>query len=168
MSPDVPTLHMLCGKIASGKSTLSAQLGRSERTVVIAEDDWLNALYADEMSSVADFVRCMSKLRRITEPHVVSLLNSGLSVVLDFQANTVESRNWMRGILDQTNAGHQLHVLDVPDDVCLARLHARNTQADHPFAVSDDQFRQVTKHFVAPSAEEGFNIVMHRAVAISE
>jgi len=105
----------------------------------------------------------MSKLRNIVGPHVVSLLNADVSVVLDFQANTIESRNWMRGILDQTNAAHKLHVLEVPDEICIARLQARNANGEHPFSVTMDQFHQVSKHFVAPSLDEGFNIVMHVA-----
>lgn len=161
MSPTSPTLHLLCGKIASGKTTLTAELGSLGGTIAIAEDDWLNALYSDEMFSISDYVRCASRLRRVMEPHIASLLNAGVSVVLDFPANTIETRNWMRGILDQTNASHKLHVLDVPDEVCLARLHARRAQGDHPFAATDEQFRQISKHFVAPSPDEGFNVVMH-------
>lgn len=163
MSSMTPTLHLMCGKIASGKSTLTAQIGRLDGVIVIAEDDWLNALFSEEMSSMADYVRYMSKLRKIMGPHVVSLLNAGVSVVLDFQANTVESRNWMRSLLDQTNAAHKLHVLDVSDEVCMARLHARNAQGDHPFAATEEQFKQISKHFVSPSADEGFNIVLHNA-----
>lgn len=163
MSSKLPTLHLLCGKIASGKSSLAARLGGADGTVVIAEDDWLNALYSDKMNSISDYVRCMSKLRTVIGPHVAALLNAGVSVVLDFQANTVDARKWMRGILDQTQADHQLHVLDVPDDVCLARLHARNAAGDHPFAATEEQFRQITKHFVAPTPKEGFNIVVHKA-----
>jgi predicted kinase len=162
MTPNTPTLHMMCGKIAAGKSTLTAELGQLDRTIVIVEDDWLQNLYSDEMSTLADYVRCMAKLRDIIGPHVVALLNAGVSVVLDFQANTIASRSWMRGILDQTNADHTLHVLDVPDAVCIARLHARNAKGEHPFAATESQFLQVTKHFVAPSAEEGFNIVVHK------
>jgi predicted kinase len=78
MSPTLPTLHLVCGKIASGKSTLTAQLGSVNRIVVIAEDDWLNVLYSGEMSSISDYGRCMSKLREIIGPHVASLLNAGV------------------------------------------------------------------------------------------
>jgi len=165
MSSTTPTLHLLCGKIASGKSTLTAQLSRTGGAVVIAEDYWLNGLYSEEMSSISDYMRCMSKFRGVIGPHVVSLLNEGISVVLDFQANTIASRDWMRSILEQTKAAHKLHVLDVPDEVCIARLHARNAQGNHPFAASEEQFRQISKHFVAPSPEEGFNIVLHHVDA---
>jgi len=144
MSQLSPTRHMLCGKIASGKSTLSAQLGSLEGTIVIAEDEWLNALFSEEMSSISDYVRCASKLRRIMGPHVASLLNSGVSVVLDFQANTIEARGWMRDILEQTNAAHELLLLDVSDEVCIARMHARNASGNHPFAATEEQFRQIS------------------------
>lgn len=163
MSTTPPTLHLVCGKVASGKSTLTAKLGKMPGTVVIAEDDWLAALFSDQMSTVSDYVRCAGKLQAIMEMHIASLLNAGVSVVLDFQANTIARRTWMRDIIEATNATHKLHYLDVPDEVCKARLRARNASGDHPFAVTDEQFSQLSRHFVAPSPEEGFDIVVYRA-----
>lgn len=161
MTHPSPTLHMMCGKVASGKSTLAARLARAPGTVLIAEDEWLHALFADALRSPSDYVDYSSRLRRVIAPHVVKLLDAGLSVVLDFPANTVAQRDWLRGILDQTDAAHQLHVLDVSDAMCLARLQARNQRGDHPFAVSEAQFRQFTRHFVEPTPEEGFHEVRH-------
>ena len=158
-----PTLHLICGKAASGKSTLAAKLGQAAGTVVIAEDDWLTALFGSEMSSISDYVRCAAKLREAIGPHIVSLLKAGLAVVLDFPANTVATRAWMRGIAESANAAHQLHYLDVPNEICKARLRARNASGAHPFSVTDDQFEQLAKHFVVPSEQEGFDIVRHRA-----
>ncbi|WP_424985548.1 AAA family ATPase [Microbulbifer sp. S227A] len=162
MSTAQPILHMLCGKAASGKSTLCAKLGRAGPAVILSEDEWLHALYSTQMTTLADYVRCSAALRTVMAPHVTALLTAGVTVVLDFQANTVESRKWLRGLLDQTRAGHKLHYLDVPDDICLARLKARNAQGRHPFAMSEAQFRQLSRHFVAPAADEGFDIVHHR------
>lgn len=160
--PSAPsTLHLFCGKIAAGKSTLAARLSQDDGTVLISEDDWLAALFAEEMSTAKDYVRCASKLRKIMGPHVASLLNAGVSVVLDFQANTVESRMWVRGILNQTSADHQFHVLAPPDELCLTRLRARNAGGDHPFSVSEAQFHQINAYFVPPTPDEGFNLVLH-------
>ncbi len=161
MTLSPPTLHMLCGKIASGKSTLAARLAQQPGTVLMAEDDWLHALFADDMSSAADYMHYSARLRQIIGPHVAALLNSGLSVVLDFQANTVESRAWMRGILQATQATHQLHVLAASDAACLARLRQRNAGGEHAFAVTETQFREVTRHYVAPTPEEGFTLIIH-------
>ncbi len=161
MSDKAPILHLLCGKIAAGKSTLAARLSSLPGTVLIAEDDWLNALFADEVQSLSDYARCSSKLKQIMGPHVAALLNAGVSVVLDFPANTVAQRSWMRGILETTTASHKLHLLVVSDEVCLERLRDRNRQGDHPFAVTDAQFRQFSSHFTAPSQDEGFYVVRH-------
>ncbi|TYP81797.1 putative kinase [Maritimibacter alkaliphilus HTCC2654] len=161
MTRSTPMLHLMCGKAASGKSTLAARLGKAPNTVVIAEDAWLFALFGDEMTTLVDYVRCAAKLRAAMAPHVVALLRSGTSVVLDFPANTVETRRWMREMIDASGAGHQMHLLDVPDDVARARLRARNAGGDHPFAVTEDQFDRLAKHFVPPSEDEGFEVVRH-------
>ncbi|SFQ98216.1 AAA family ATPase [Poseidonocella sedimentorum] len=161
MLSDSPTLHMLCGKIASGKSTMAAQLGAAPGTVLVAEDVWLEALFAEELHSLKDYLRCSSKLQTVMGPHVVALLNAGVSVVLDFPANTAAQRAWMREIIAGTGAAHVLHVFDVPDEVCLARLRARNAAGDHPFAVTEAQFHQFSSHFAPPTAEEGFDLVVH-------
>jgi len=161
MSLISPVLHLVCGKIASGKSTLAAKLGSMDKTIVIAEDYWLAALYSDEMSSISDYVRYAARLQNAIGPHIASLLNVGMSVVLDFQANTIARRTWMQGIIQETNVAHKLHYLDVTDEICKARLRARNANGDHPFAATDEQFLQISKHFVAPTLEEGFDIVLH-------
>ena len=161
MSQATPTLHLVCGKAASGKSTLTAQLAQTEKTVVIAEDAWLAALFGDEITSIRDYVRYASRLRGALHPHIVALLRTGLSVVLDFPANTVETREWMRDLLEASQVANKLHVLEVPDAVCKARLRARNARGDHPFSVTDEQFEQLASHFVAPTGAEGFDIVRH-------
>lgn len=161
MAPEPPTLHIMCGKIAAGKSTLAANLARAGNTVLIAEDVWLNALFSDQMSTGADYVRCSAKLRAVMGPHVASLLRAGVSVVLDFPANTVDTRTWMRGILQATGATHQLHVLSTPDDLCLARLRQRNADGAHPFSVTEEQFRRFSEYYVPPTPDEGFTLVWH-------
>lgn len=161
MEQTAPTLHLLCGKIAAGKSTLAAQLAGAARTVLVSEDAWLGHLFADRMKTGADFMHYSARLRQAMGPHIEGLLDAGLSVVLDFQANTVDSRKWMRGIIDASGAAHQLHVLVPPDEVCLARLRERNASGAHPFSITEEQFHRFSSHFAPPTADEGFNLVVH-------
>lgn len=155
------TLHILVGKVASGKSTLAAKLALEPATVVISEDIWLSDLFGPDMSSIADYVRYSARLRAVMTPHVTGLLRVGVSVVLDFGANTLESRAWLHDILKDSGCPHILHYLDVPTETCLARLRARNVTGAHPFSVSDEQFEHITRHFVAPSPDENFNITTY-------
>ena len=154
------TLHMICGKIAAGKSTLAAQL-EGEGAVRLSEDSLLATLYPEEIRSPRDYVQYAARLRTAIGPHVVGLLQAGVSVVLDFPANTITNRDWMRALFTEAGADHQLHLLNVPDAVCLARLHARNAAGDHPFTATEEQFRLFSAHFVAPTAAEGFTVVTH-------
>lgn len=154
-------LHMLCGKIASGKSTLARRLAEQPGTVRINEDDWLSRLYPNEILAVADYVRCAARLRAAMAPHIEALLRSGVSVVLDFPANTPDTRSWARSIFEQAGAAHRLHLLDISDGLCKTRLRARNASGDHPYETSDAQFDLITSHFVAPTQQEGFVVMRH-------
>ncbi|WP_353309920.1 ATP-binding protein [Shimia sp. NS0008-38b] len=154
-------LIVVCGKAASGKSTIAKALCQSENAVMLSEDEWLSALYGAEMSTLADYVRCAGKLRNVVAPHVIDLLKVGTPVVLDFQANTLESRDWMRGIAELSGAACELHYLDVSDDECKARLRVRNASGTHPFTLTEAQFDRLSAHFVAPDPSEGFEIVRH-------
>lgn len=161
MHDETPTLHILCGKIASGKSTLAARLSAKPDTVLITEDAWLDALFSEELQTREDYVRCSRRIKAAMKPHISALLRAGVSVVLDFPANTPGQRRWFREIIETTGAAHTLHILDVSEEVCMARLRARNVAGDHPFVVTDDLFHEVTSYFTAPSADEGFTIIRH-------
>lgn len=158
----MPTLYLLCGKIAAGKSTLARQLSARPATLLVSEDHWTSTLYADDLKTIEDYVRLSARLRAAMTPHVVDILHRGLSVVLDFPANTVRQRSWMRSLIDAAGVPHELHYLDLPDELCKRRLRQRNAGGGHQFQVSDAEYEQFTAHFVPPGAEEGFNVVVHK------
>ena len=155
------TLHMLCGKIASGKSTLAARLGDAPHTGLVSEDRFLARLYPGEIRTIADYARSAARLREAKGPHLADLLRGGVSVVLDFQANTPSARAWMRQLFEAADALHQLHYLRVPDAICKQRLAERNASGAHDYQVSEADFDLFTSYFVAPTATEGLNIVLH-------
>ena len=87
-------------------------------------------------------------------PHVIDILRQGLSVVLDFPANTVGYRNWMRSLIMQAG-------VDVPDTICKQRLWQRNAEGEHPYQVSEATYDPFTSYFVPPAPDEGFNVIVH-------
>ena len=158
-TPVTPTLHLVCGKIASGKSTLTARLACAPQTVRISEDSLLAQLYPGQIASLADYVACTARLRAAIAPLALQLLQAGVSVVLDFPANTPASRAWMRELFQQAGTPHVLHYLDVTDEACKARLRQRNESGLHPFSTSEADFDAITRHFVPPATAEGFHVV---------
>jgi predicted kinase len=121
------TLYLICGKIASGKTTLARQLAAEHGAAIICEDEWLVRLEAN-IESFDDFVIQARRLRAAMTPHVVQLLRLGTSVVLDCPANTPNDRAWMRSLFEAAHADHELHVIDAPDDLCKTRLRSRNSR----------------------------------------
>jgi predicted kinase len=160
--PAKPTLHLICGKAAAGKSTLAAHLADAPATILISEDAWTSRLFKQEMQTIADYARYSRRLRHAMGPHVTALLKAGLSVVLDFPANTPAHRQWMRGVFEAAGAAHRLHFLDVTDDICKQRLRRRNAAGTHEFTVSDAEFDEITSYFVAPTVAEGFETTVYR------
>jgi predicted kinase len=158
-----PTLHMLCGKAAAGKSALARRLAAMPATLLISEDAWLARLYEGEQKTVADYIRHARRLRAPMTGLIEDVLRAGLSVVLDFPANTVTTRRWMRSLFETAGAAHSLHYLDVPDAVCKTRLHQRNAAGTHEFTVSDEVFDEITLVFVPPGEDEGFDVTVYRA-----
>jgi predicted kinase len=154
-------LHLIAGKIAAGKSTLAARLAAETGGLVLAEDHWLPALYPAQITSLEDYLRESARFRAAIAPLIVELLERGMTVILDFPANTIASRTWMRGLADAAGITATVHFLDLPDDLCRARLHARNAAGTHPYQANDAEFDQFTAHFAAPAEDEGFLIVRH-------
>jgi predicted kinase len=155
------TLYLLCGKIAAGKSTLARRLAARPATLLITMDHWMSVLFPTENRTIEDFTRLSARLRAAMAPHIVDILRQDLSVVLDFPANTVSWRGWMRSVICEADVAHELHVLDVPDRLCKERLRQRNEGGEHPYQVSEATFDLFTSYFVLPSPDEGFNIVVH-------
>lgn len=156
-------LHMVCGKIASGKSSITARLATAPRTVLLSEDAWMACLYPDEIRTLADYVSRTARIRTLLTGHIQSLLAADMSVVLDFPFNTVASRTWGASLFQAVGCAHRLHYLDVSDEICKSRLKARNLSGEHPFQTSEAQFDQITRYFVPPAKTEGFNLVIYDA-----
>ena len=70
-----PVLHLLCGKIASGKSTLARSLKAEHSAVLLSEDHWLSRLYPAQIKSVADYILHAHRIRDVLGPLVIDMLS---------------------------------------------------------------------------------------------
>jgi chloramphenicol 3-O-phosphotransferase len=67
------TLYLLCGKIASGKSTLARQLAVAPATLLISMDHWMSTLFPIENQTIEDFTRLSARLRAAMGPRVADM-----------------------------------------------------------------------------------------------
>lgn len=152
-------LFFFCGKMGAGKSTQAREVAKDNNAVLLSEDEWLASLYPNRISSLNDYVEYSSLLRPQVKKLVQSILMTGGHVVMDFPANTLSQRDWFRSIFSEVGSPHNLIFIDVPNEVCLKQIEKR--RSEEPWRVATDtveMFNMVTKHFVVPTSEEGFNM----------
>src|SRR5262245_48269132 len=159
-------LHFICGKAGAGKTTLARELRRTLPAVAFVEDEWIDTL-GFEIKSLADFRVASIKVRKLIASLTSDLLRLGVSVVFAFAGNTRKDRQWVRGIFQDANADHLLHVIEATDEQCLANIHRRNEEKPpgiYSGYVSDETFHAVTAHFQPPQEDEGFRVQVCRRV----
>ena len=155
-------LIFFSGKMAAGKSTLARDLAQRENAVLLVQDEFLNHLFPGEITDIPGFIKYSSRLRNALGPHVCALLSKGITVVLDFPANTKAQRAWFRELFEGANAEHELHFVDASDALCKSQLkdRSRNLPTGAPWT-TDAEFDAITVYFQPPSEDEGFNVIRH-------
>ena len=155
-------LMFFCGKMAAGKSTLAKQLAEREDAVLLVQDELLDILFPGLIVNVASYLEYAGRINKMVAPHVGAILLKGVSVVLDFPANTRNQRAWFRRILDESGAEHELHFVNTSDAVCKAQLKARSAHLPPGTKwTTEADFELISSHFVAPALDEGFNVIVH-------
>jgi len=82
------TLYFFCGKMASGKSTLAAQIAAEKDALLLSEDQFLAELYPHEITDVPAYIERARRVGATVKPIVEALLRRGLSVRRSVQTTT--------------------------------------------------------------------------------
>ncbi|MFC5438383.1 AAA family ATPase [Rhodanobacter umsongensis] len=158
---DAAILHFMCGKMGAGKSTFAMAMASSNAAVLLSEDDLLRDLYPGGVTDLGSYVTLSGRIKRALADHICALLRQGISVVLDFPANTAAQRAWFRKLIESSGVSHQLHYLDVPNDTCRHQLRERRARNGSDPLQDDATFDALLAHFAAPTPEERFTVVRH-------
>lgn len=152
-------LLFFCGKMGVGKSTHAQKLKTETGAILFSEDQWLAAMYPKEIMNFDDYIKYSLRLKAILKEHVTNLLESGLTVIMDFPGNTIKQRTWFSEIMSNTNCNHKLIYLKAEDELCLRQIEKRSI-SDPKRAHFDTKevFNQVTSYFQEPTIDEGFHI----------
>lgn len=157
------TLIFFCGKMGSGKSTRSIEMAKELGAVLLSEDEWLAAIYPDEITDFDAYLRYSSRIKPLFKLHVQSILSAGVSVVMDFPANTKKQRLWFKAIYSEHDMPHKLVYIEASDQLCLKQINQRRiTNPEREKFDTEAVFHQVNGYFQAPCENEGFTIEIVR------
>lgn len=155
-------LTFFCGKMGAGKSTMAAEIAAKEKALLISEDEWLSTLFPGEIRTLADYATRSKRIRPLAQSVTQKSLMNGQDVVMDFPANTLSQRRWLKSLAADISCKHRLIYIDVSDDVCLARIRQRVERDPTRQATDTEQmFHALSCHFLPPQQEE--NMVWIRA-----
>ena len=62
---------------------------------LLSEDRGLSSLFKESMNSIEDYIHYATRLKADIKPHLIALLQAGVTVVLGFPANTLAGRQWI-------------------------------------------------------------------------
>ena len=151
-------LTFFCGKMGAGKTTKSRELAQKSNAVLLSEDEWLESIFPNSITSLEDYIKYSGQLKPQMKKLVQSILTVGTDVVMDFPANTIPQREWFKSIFSEIQAPHHLIYIDLPNEVCIERVAKRRTEQPERAATdTTEMFEHVTKYFAAPTPDEGFN-----------
>jgi predicted kinase len=122
------TVHLLCGKTGSGKTTFVRRLEQERRAVALPVDPWMIRLFGQHMPREVFDARvgvCMALLYDLSE----RLTQLGLDVVLDWGFWSRADRDAARARVAAGGAAAILYFVDTPDDVIRGRLAERNERS---------------------------------------
>lgn len=141
MSP--PTLFIVCGLPASGKTIVSRRLESRRHALRVTPDEWMARIVGDgwDQAGRAQVEAVMSEI-------AARLLELGTSVVLDFGCWTKAERDSLRRVAHARGARAQTHYCIAELSELQVRLTARNAQPpQHTFTVTPPQVAEMHPHF---------------------
>jgi predicted kinase len=159
----VATLYFLAGRAGAGKSTFARQLSLYRHAILICEDQWLARLFGGT-TSLREYLERRGRIRQLLAEWAPQMLKGGHSLVFDFGGNTVADRAWVRSVLVEAGAVHELHYMVADESLCRRRIRERNhTKPEGIYwgDVSDALFDEVNRYFQPPTPSEGFSVVEH-------
>lgn len=148
------TVHMICGKVGTGKSTYSINLAKDRKALLLSLDEWIIELYEHPATREIfdDYVsRCSELMVRMAE----RLVRLDVEVVLDFGFWKRAVRDAVRRRIELMGGKPLLHFLDLSAEERWNRLATRNIDpGEHIYVISREEFDEFEGKFEPPTDEE--------------
>ena len=146
----MPTLFLICGLPASGKTTAALALERDHNAVRLAPDEWMARIVGDGWDH-----KRREQVDKVQWALAQRLLTLGLNVVLENGFWRRTERDTYRARASELGADSKLIYCDASRDELKRRLVLRN--ADLPpdtFVVTPEQLDKMWPRFEPPSEDE--------------
>lgn len=147
---------LICGKIASGKSTYARKLMKRNRMVLLSVDEITLALFDGYIGEKHDDI--VERTQRYLFDKSLELLNQDIDVVLDWGFWMKQEREEARAFYSSHGIVCEFHQIDTPDDVWKYNIEKRNREIEEgktsAYYVDDALARKFAAIYEVPHREE--------------
>lgn len=146
----------VCGKICSGKSTYAEAIRLENQAVILSVDEIMLSLFGQDAGEMHDIYA--ERIQRFLLGKSVDLIETGVSVILDWGFWTREKRNAVKAFYRERNILCELHYIDVSDGILKMRIEQRNAAVlagkNDAYFVDDGLAEKCSELFEVPTSDE--------------
>ncbi len=157
-----PEVHLLCGMVGAGKTTLARQIAERHNGVRFTLDEWMRRLHGGLRYDDPAYVAALAACQGLIWDTAQQVLASGHDVVLDWNQWSCARRAEWASVARAVGALPIVHFLDVSVDLAVERAVGRADSDPFSHELDEAAVRHLGALFEAPTQAEGIEIVMHR------
>lgn len=149
-----PTVHILCGFIGAGKTTLAKQLETETGAVRITKDEWLIQIVGND-PTIAGYDIYDGRMCGLSRDVAFQLAEKGIDVIIDEGVWERAQRDILWKRAESVGAQVVMYYLDTSIETIRERVRQRNlTIASDAFTITDDLLDHYLQYWEPPSREE--------------
>ena len=115
---------LLCGKIASGKTTYAQRISSEENAVILSVDEITIGILGGELGEQHDAIA--ERTQRYLFAKSLEILHAGANVLLDWGFWTKERRKAARSFYESQGIACEFHYIDLEDETWQTNIMLRN------------------------------------------
>ena len=149
-------VHLICGKICSGKTTLARKLAEEQNAVILSCDEVTWTLFDNDLGERHD--EMTGRIRRYLLCKAVEIVRAGTDVILDWGFWTSAYRAEIREYFAAEKISTHWTYLSVPSEEWERRIAKRNAAVlageSHDYYLDGGLRTKLESLFEEPSREE--------------
>ena len=157
----MPTVHLMCGFLGTGKTTTARRLAVQNNAVLLTHDDVMRRFYG---RTPDDFETKYEIADRFIWDLAEKIVAAGASVVLDYGFLTKEARRTAYERASVFCPNVRFHCVECDLNVAKKRVLERTKTDDDSLMVDEHCFEKWLKKFEPLTPEEGYDVIYYRNV----
>ena len=149
-------IHLICGKICSGKSWYARRLAEKENAVILSCDDLSLSLFPPLLGDKHDEV--MARVKAYLHARALDILSTGTDVILEWGFWKRADRQNVRKFYEEKGIKVHWYHMDTSDETLIERIDRRNEQVlagmNRSYYVDEGLFKKMTANFEKPDDAE--------------